>query len=54
MSHERYKLLCHKTNCVCCTPLPTAKSDLCVLDDLAYCLFKLIAGRESGVLGERG
>ncbi len=55
MSHERYKLLCHKITCVCCTLLSTATERSVYVDDLLddY-LFKLIAGRESGVLGERG
>ncbi len=55
MSHERYKLLCHKITCVRCTLLFTATERSLYADDLLddY-LFKLIAGRESGVLGERG
>ncbi len=56
MSLERYKLLCHKTTCVCCTVLSTASQERSLyVDDRAGLLFsKLITGRESGVLGERG
>ncbi len=42
LSHERYKLLCHKITCVALST--AAERSLCADDLLDYYLFKLMQG----------
>ncbi len=49
MSHELYKLLCHKITCVHCTLCPHLQSDLYMLDDVAGFLLNLLGSTDEGV-----